>query len=382
MTTKRLLLLLVAVIAIILLTACGGGVKADIFPDETSRPVYPPISMRTPLPAPAPIPTPTPIPEPPSPPPGYAISRLTGLYIPEEAAMRRPFAVVYNNEPRAMPQSGLMQAEIIYEVLVEGATTRIVAIFQDFDAEMIGPVRSTRHYFTNFALDHGAIMVHHGGSPQGYSAITNNGIPNVDGMRFDGSVFWRDPVRRRDRGLEHSSYTSAERLFNIAEQLDFDMVAANFLGLFEFFDEKTASEPQNLAYTVHVPFTAANVAIFEYNPGTNLYYKYIFGGPQMDDAIGEQVSVTNIIIQIADISHIPGDTAGRRNVALVGSGHGYLVTYGAYSRVYWTKDSPQTPTRWYDAQGNPLAVNRGRTWISVINNRPIFEGLGEEGEYD
>jgi len=368
---RRFLTVIIAMgfVTLLLLTACGGGVQADVFPEEVEE-----------TPAPTPAPTPTPEPEPPSPPPGYAISSLTGLYICEEAAQRRPFAVVYNNETRAMPQAGLMQADIIYEVLAEGSITRVVAIFQDFDAEMIGPVRSTRHYFTYFAQDHGAIMVHHGGSPGGYAAIRNQGIPHVDGMRYDGTVFWRY-AERRYRGSEHTSFTSTERLMDIAEQLNFDMDVPQSLGLFEFYEELTAPRPQNIAEVLQIPFTGSNISIFEYNPEDNLYYKYIFGGLQMDYLTEEQVAVTNVIIQITTMAVV--DNEGRRNVQMVGAGRGYLATNGTYSEISWVRDGAETPTRWYDAEGNPLIVNRGRTWISVINNQPTFEGFNDnEDEND
>jgi hypothetical protein len=355
--------LLAIVILIALLLLARGGVRADMLPAENPSPAI----IISPLP-PIPMPPET---ETESPPPGYAVSLLTGLYIREEAAERRPFAVVYNNENRAMPQSGLMQADIIYEVLAEGSTTRIVAIFQDFDAEMIGPVRSTRQYFTYFALDHGAVMAHHGGSVAGYNAIRNRGIPAVDGMRFDGTVFWRYAPRRY-RGLEHTSYTSAENLLNVAQELNFDMSAPENLGLFQFFDELTAPVPENLAHMVTVPLHNHNITTFEYNPDTNLYYKSIFGGPQMDDAVDAQMAVANVLVQITTMLVI--DNEGRRSVTMVGSGHGYLATHGTYSLVTWERTSAAEPTRWYGEDGEPLTVNVGRTWISVINNQPTFEG--------
>jgi len=362
---KRFMMILI-VAGALGLAACGGGVQADMLP--APMPTSTPLLIISPMP---PIPMMVQGDEPDTTPEGMTISRLTGLYICEEAAARRPIAVVYNNESRAMPQSGLMQADIIYEVLAEGSITRVVAIFQDFDASMIGPVRSTREYFTYFALDHGAIMAHHGGSVGGYNAIRNRGIPAIDGMRFDGTVFWRDPERRASRGLEHSSYTSAQRLLDAADDLDFDMDAREDLGLFDFFEELTAPAPQNLAHIVNVPFHSANTTTFEYCPETNLYYKSIFGGPHMDAETEGQIAVTNVLVQITSMTVI--DNEGRRRVTMVGEGHGYLATHGTYSRVTWRRDSAAEPTRWYDEHGQRLTVNAGRTWISVINNEPTFE---------
>ena len=96
----------------------------------------------------------------------------------------------------------------------------------------------------------------------------------------------------------------------------------------------------------------------------------------MDAAVDEQVAVANVLIQITSMRVI--DAEGRRDVAMIGSGHGYLATHGTYSRVTWRRDNAAGPTRWYDEDGEPLTVNRGRTWISVINNEPTFSGVLEE----
>ena len=362
---------LLALVIFIAVMLRGGGVQADMLPEISPTPT--PTLIISPMP-----PIPEPAPDAQSPPEGYVFSPLTGLYISEEAAGRRPFAIVINNERQALPQSGLMQADIIYEVLAEGSITRLVAIFQDFDAEMIGPVRSTRSYFTYFALDHGAVMAHHGGSTAGYNTIRNRGIPAVDGMRFDGTVFWRDPERRRERGLEHSSFTSAQRLFDIVDDLNFNMEARENLGLFDFFEEPTAPAPQNLAHTVTIPFHTNNITVFEYNPETNLYYKFISGGPHMDAAVDEQIAVANVLVQITTITVI--DSEGRRAVTMTGSGRGYLATHGTFLPVTWERGAAAEPTRWYDEDGEPLTVNRGRTWISVISGQPTFEGPEPEVE--
>ena len=361
----RKILLVATFVLLMIITACGGG--------EVYEPVpSPPIATPRPLPIATPTPVPTPTP-PPSPPEGMAVSLLTGNYITLEAAARRPFAVVFNNEQRGMPQGGLAQADIIYEVIAEGSITRIVAIFQDFDAEMIGPIRSTRHYFGYFALNHGAVMVHHGGSPAGYSIIRNHGITAIDGMVYDGSTIWRDAERRQQRGLEHSSFTSAANLLNHADSRNFDMAVPQNIGGFAFFDEPTALNPANIANIVHVPHHSANVMQFVFNSENMLYYKYIFGVPHMDFVGDEHLSATNVIVQIANISHIAGDVAGRRQVQMVGEGRGYLATHGTFAPITWVRDSVATPTRWYDEDGAPLVLNRGRTWISVIQSEPTFE---------
>ncbi|MCL2170222.1 MAG: DUF3048 C-terminal domain-containing protein, partial [Defluviitaleaceae bacterium] len=215
-------------------------------------------------------------------------------------------------------------------------------------------------------------FVHHGNSPQGGAAIGQHGLYRVDGMVYDGSVIWRDPVRRAERGLEHSSFTSAENLLELTQRRGNNMDAPDNLGLFEFFDEPTAPSPNNVANIVNIPFHGSNVSVFRYCEENYTYYKYIFGAAHMDDYAGVQISVTNILVQVANIYIIPGDPEGRRNIGLIGEGHGYLVTHGTYTRVRWEKPDDSQPTRWFWDNGNPLEVNRGITWISIISGQPTF----------
>ena len=72
----------------------------------------------------------------------------------------RPIAVMIDNVGDARPQAGLNDAYIVYEIIVEGNLTRLMAVFKDVDLEKIGPIRSSRHYFLDYALENDAIYVH------------------------------------------------------------------------------------------------------------------------------------------------------------------------------------------------------------------------------
>jgi len=313
---------------------------------------------------------------------GLAINPLTGLIIDEEIAMRRPVAVVINNIPRALPQSGISQADILYEVVAEGGITRIVGIFTDFDSEKIGPIRSTRDYFTNFAMDHNAVLIHHGGSPQGYSEITRLGINNLDGMVLEGTMFWRDPVRNSQSGMrEHSSYTDAENIFTTVSNRNIDMEVGDFENEpFRFFAEPTKPEGGTEVIAVTVPFSNSKTARFVFDEETGNFRRYQNGQPQIDEETGEQLEVENVIIQKVNQSVIAGDEAGRIRVDLVGQGAGYLVTNGVYVPITWRKDSTHSPTQWFDASGEKLQINKGQTWVCVFQNtRQVqFEMESEE----
>lgn len=302
---------------------------------------------------------------------GMAINPLTGLYIDEDVAKRRPFAVMINNLHKALPQSGIGQADLYYETLAEGEITRIVAVFQDFDAEKIGPVRSARDYFTYFALDNDAFFIHHGGSQTGYGAIKSRGLDSLDGMA--DKAFWRDQARLNTAGMyEHSSYTDAQDLIESVEAKGYKM-ERSVEAMFTFYDEDTALGGAALNATdVVIPFSSYQVSEFVYDEDKMLYKRIQSGDEQIDDLTGEAITVKNVIIQQTEISVIPGDDAGRRNVDLVGSGEGIFITNGKARNITWEKDDYSTPTKWYDEKGENLKINTGKTWICVYPSNKTY----------
>jgi len=326
-------------------------------------PTPPPTPEPTPEPTPAPTPVPTPRPP---------RDKLSGEFTTYELVNMRPVAVSISNMQAALPQSGIGEASIIYETLAEGSITRLVAVFSPgFSAEKIGPVRSARAFFLRYAQDHDAIFAHHGGSSSvvgsngAYEDIRNFGLITIDAMRDRHSTFWRDPVRRSTGRLEHSSYTGAEHIMREAESRDM-IRERNFEGAFGFFEEHTSPIGKK-ALTVKPKFSSQLQAFFEYDEQTGLYRRYAFGRPQIDELTGEQLAVSNIIIQFTDVWILPGDPMGRREVRLTGEGNGYLITGGTITPITWSKEDFHTPTVW-TRHGSQLKLNVGSTWICVLDS--------------
>lgn len=294
-----------------------------------------------------------------------AINPLTGLYIVKEAASRRPVAVMINNLHKALPQSGIGQADILYEALAEGEITRIEAIYQDFDAEKIGPVRSARDYFTYFALDNDAIYVHHGGSEGGYLAIRKRGVDNIDGMV--DSAFWRDKTRVNQPGMyEHSSYTNAEKILESWDNRGYRKnKEEGSKPMLLFNNEDSIIENGLQASRVVIPYSGYQVSEFKYNNETKEYERYQSGMPHIDELTGQCITVKNVLIQIAPTKVI--DSAGRRSIGLVGSGKGYYITNGKAENITWNKSNGTSTTQWFHESGNELRVNKGKTFICIYS---------------
>ncbi|MDO8685665.1 MAG: DUF3048 domain-containing protein, partial [Clostridiales bacterium] len=129
----------------------------------------------------------------------------------------RPFAVMIDNEgTRSLPQGGLYMAQVIYEVIVEGGETRLMPVFwnpADSGAAaipaLIGPVRSSRHYFLDYIMELDAIYIHFGWSPMAKSDISKYKINNANGVANGGEIFWD---LTKDKGNWQDSYTSMEKI--------------------------------------------------------------------------------------------------------------------------------------------------------------------------
>ena len=126
----------------------------------------------------------------------------------------RPIAVMIDNHSGAWPQANLNKAYLVYEIVVEGGETRLMALFKGQNLDKIGPVRSSRHYFLDYALENDAIYVHHGWSPQAQSDISTLGVNNINGIQESSASFWRV----KDKSAPHNLFTSTDSILKIAER--------------------------------------------------------------------------------------------------------------------------------------------------------------------
>jgi len=354
--------LLLAIIIATLLSACQSPAPEEPEPPEDVVDI---VILPDPEPEPDPEPGPEEIEDPGPDLTGLSMNPITGHFIDEEAAWRRPVAIVIDNIAAALPQSGISQADIIYETLAEGATTRLVAVFTTMDSEKVGPVRSTRHNFLDFALNHDAILVHHGGSPQGYSAINSLRADAIDGMHVSGA-FFRDSSRSTGgtRPLEHSSFARSSGLFEAIDGRGFRQeLHEDFAQPFEFFDDDYEVEGEEM-HEVVVPFAGGKVAGFHYIEGAGVYLRTQNGNPHIDEYTGQQLAVENVLIQYARMRVM--DNVGRRDVTLVGEGAGTLHTRGVSIPVRWSRESNTSPTIWTFENGEPMRITRGKTWVCIM----------------
>ncbi|WP_422444154.1 DUF3048 domain-containing protein [Thermoanaerobacterium sp. DL9XJH110] len=297
------------------------------------------------------------------PPASMVKNPLTGLDMDAEFENRRPMAVMVENEAGARPQSGLDKADVVYEILAEGGITRFLAIYLGKQCEEIGPVRSARPYFVDYATEYDGIYVHYGASPQAYADLKKLNVDAIDGI-YDGVTFWRD----KSRSKPHNAYTSTERILKTSEKRGF--LKTTRLKVWNFTDESTPSNGQELR-SFNLKYFNNYYVGYAYDPSRKVYKRFINGKPHTDRRTGETLLVKNIIVQFADSKVI--DEVGRMDIKTTGSGKGYYISEGFFTEIRWQKGSRVGRTKYTLADGTELRINPGNTWIQVMPQWGKFE---------
>ncbi len=275
----------------------------------------------------------------------------------------RPVAVMVDNDDNnARPQAGLDEAYLIYELVVEGGSTRFLALFKGVDTEKIGPIRSSRHYFLDYVMENDAIYTHFGWSPKASEDISAFKIQKINGiLGEDANVFWRE---EKYKGDWHSAYTSLKKVKEKAQSKSYPLTTDEKNGI-EYSDSFYTPESDLVANKASLDYSGRYKTAYTYNPETKLYEKSIFGKPHVMQN-GEVVSVKNILVELITDTAL-GDGTERRNLNTTGSGKGYYITEGVYEEITWSKDSRRGDTVYKRADGSALKINPGKTIVNVIS---------------
>lgn len=347
------------------LTACGSKETAS---SETG-------SQSEEIPVIAPVPEPV---EEPEPEPVYPYTNpLTGEGQMEDISGKRPIAVMFNNLEKALPQLGVGQADVIYEIVAEGGITRMMGLFQDIQGVGdLGSIRSARDYYVNLAYGHDAIYVHAGGSPQAYEAIKGWGVSAIDFVNGPCGVdSWRDANRRANAGYEHSLLTSST---NLVEQMPswFRQEHKEGYQVGWTFDEQLPAGGEAAA-ELTVPFSTYKTGYFTYQEADGQYAisQHINGNDHtyVDGNTDEPVLVSNVLVLYTDVSVIAGDSAGRMSVRTTGSGDGLLLRDGQIYPITWQRDSKSSCYRFLGENGEEISLKPGSSYINVVKTSAQVE---------
>ena len=285
----------------------------------------------------------------------------------------RPLAVMINNHVDARPQSGLINADLVYEIVAEGGITRFLAFFLSKTPEKIGPIRSAREYYLVLVKELGdAMLMHIGWSPQALLAIETWPVRSLG---RGGGQFWRDTSL--NVATEHTAYSSGVELRKVADTLgwagkrDFDA--------WQFKNDKEGYDSASKANDLSIDFWNKGdySAIWKYDQKTNGYLRFTgydsSSAPILhkDRESGKQIWAKNVIVQFATETNAIGDEKGRLIYELIGSGNGLVFIDGKVNKVTWSKAGRDDRTKFFDHDGAEFKFNRGTVWISIVPDRNV-----------
>ena len=295
---------------------------------------------------------------------------------------QRPIACMIDNHSDAWPQFSINKAFIVYEIIVEGGETRLMAVFKGSDADKVGPMRSSRHYFLDYALENDAIYAHIGWSPQAQSDIQKLGINNINGLLYDtnkawkeGNIFWRIYDKY---SAPHNSICSLKEAMKKATELGYRTTSSEKSLLHYVVDEITLEDHTDAvsATNVIIPFSTLQTVNFKYDQETGRYTRYARNKLQTDATTSENITTKNIIITKAEnYTLTDGENKGRQGLKNIGTKDGYYITNGKAIPITCTKDSRSSKTIYKDSTGKEIDVNDGNTFIEIcpINSNITIE---------
>ncbi|MBR5337339.1 MAG: DUF3048 domain-containing protein [Lachnospiraceae bacterium] len=307
---------------------------------------------------------------------GEVRSFLSGEWVSKDIGSKRPAAVMITNQPEAAQPSGLSYAKIVYEAPAEGNySTRLMGLFENYEGiPKIGSVRSCRNAYVYFALEHDAIYVHAGQSMPALELVSSDFVDNISTMdKGFNEVFFQTS----DLAAPHNTFTSGAGILAGANSRGYSLDhSTEYKGPFKFNEndnEKITLTEGVAANYVYPGYSICN-PYFVYNKDDGKYYRFQYKKGQlqqhMDLETNQQLNVDNIIFQYCDFSKYlwEGEETLYWDIGLKGSGKGTYITGGKAVDITWKKTSEFGTTHYYDAKGKELTINRGKTWVCLINN--------------
>lgn len=294
--------------------------------------------------------------------------RLDGVPVSPELANAQPIALMVENITSSRPQSGLERARVVYEALAEGGITRFVGIFDNTELlEQIGPIRSARPYFVDFAEEYGALYGHVGGSPQALTSI-RSGTRNIVDLDqfFKSQYYWRST----DRPKPHNVYTSTDLLTFALRDLELSDATGDFAP-WVFGKEEAIDDRGQDGQEISINYSSYSYKTrYVYDRASNTYRRFHSDEPHVMTN-EQQIAPKNVIVQYVRTSVI-GE--GRLSMETDGSGNAVVFTNGHVVEGTWTKEEGRT--RFFDANGVEIALTPGQIWVEVVPTDREVEYVG------
>lgn len=297
---------------------------------------------------------------------GMYRSELTNEWIDEDLKNQRPIAVMVDNESIALPHYGLSQADVVYEMMnstANGRITRFMVLFKDYeDIDQIGSIRSVRPTNVILSAEWNAILCHDGGP---FYIDEYLAEPSTD--HFSGTFSRVDNGKSR----EYTEYILPGDMEKNFTNSDVDIEYNEYYegAHYQFASEANPVDLSDAddaidATLVDLPF-AHNGSYLEYDEETGLYNYFEYGKAHVDPGNDNaQLCFKNLLIQSCGFTQY--DEHGYMIFDCISKGGGYYITNGKAIMVTWEKTSMTSPTRYYDADGNEITINTGKTYVGFV----------------
>jgi hypothetical protein len=287
--------------------------------------------------------------------PSYPIAPLTGLPDPGGAALTRPaLTVKIENDPNALPQWGVSQADVVYEEIINGGITRLAAIFNSQAPAKVGPVRSVRPTDTQVVWPLGGIFAFSGGAQYAINSIAT--VPGLKLIDEDaaGSAMFRDPTLVAPYNL----FASAPALFAFKGS----PTPPPALFAYRAKGVKPVGAPVS---SVVVPFPSIYPVTWTWDATTASWDRTLFAKPDVTGT-GQRESPKNVVVMF--VNYVNGIGTMNSYAELQGSGPAAVFTDGREVRGSWSRGSSEADVIDYTtAAGKPIALTPGQTWVELLN---------------
>jgi len=311
-------------------------------------------------------------------PPAPVYSNLSGLQITDASLNQKPVtAVMVENSIDARPQSGLGDAGVVFEAVAEGGVTRFLALFQDKTPTDVGPIRSARPYYVQWAMGFDAAYAHVGCSPQALTDIADWGVKDMN--QFSNGAYYH---RISSRAAPHNVYTGINTLNELEAKKGY---TSTFTGFTRKSDNpyKVPTQPSNgskplSSEPVATPANSRDFHLsgytydphYDYVATTNSYNRSEAGEAHTDANTSTQLSPKVVIAMVVPLARGELDSSGAyySDYNPIGTGQAYIFQDGTVTVGQWNKPSNAGTLTFMDANGQPLPLNRGQTWISAVSS--------------
>jgi len=294
-------------------------------------------------------------------PPTTVASTLSGLQVDPSLNKLPVTGVMIENSTDARPQSGLGQAMVVFEAVAEGGVTRFLALYQDTSPGNVGPVRSARPYYVQWALGFDAGYAHVGGSPDALADLKGWSARDLD--QFANSAYYQ---RVSTRAAPHNVYTSISKLNQLETSKGY--TSSTFTG-FPRKPDAAVKQPtvRSINLTLSGPLYNAH---YDYVAATNTYNRSEGGAPQIDANTKAQISPRVVVAMVIPETNGALDSSGAyySDYASIGSGPVDVFQDGTVTTGTWTKSSNGSQITFTDAAGQPLKFNAGQTWLTAVSS--------------